>query len=374
MGPAIRDSDYAVLWQNASKHFDKTFYGNEFGHICDVCDRLWFKKDLKCMNTKFNSVLVSEFPERDIDNFQLCNNCWSFVRKGKLPALSKTNGFQYPPNPTHLPQLEPITERLLSPRLRFMQIRRLRCHGSAKKIVGQVINVPCDVDTMVRQLPRQLDDDYTINVDIKRSLLHKSSYLSVVKGWLRYLIDQPLYKHYQIKIDWSALNSPKETENEIDVDMERVTIAVMPESEVINARQHTMLWNEEHCLDIAPGQHSTRLNFMYDTYAERLSFPSIYYGVPRQFKHGVTVTPYMMANSETRRSDRRGLTPDHILYMAMKIMRLPSQRGNLQHIQMHAQHRRHNSAYDREPRVPRRMRGEKPVVPEVHSELCSILG
>jgi hypothetical protein len=45
MGPAIRDSDYAVLWQNALKHFDKTFYGNKFGHICDVCDRLWFKKE-----------------------------------------------------------------------------------------------------------------------------------------------------------------------------------------------------------------------------------------------------------------------------------------------------------------------------------------
>jgi hypothetical protein len=30
----------------------------------------------------------------------------------------------------------------------------------------------------------------------------------------------------------------------------------------------------------------------------------------------------MMATSEIRRSDRRGVTPEHILYMAMKIMRL----------------------------------------------------
>jgi hypothetical protein len=36
MRPAIKDSDYAVLWQNASRQFDKTFYGTELGHICDI--------------------------------------------------------------------------------------------------------------------------------------------------------------------------------------------------------------------------------------------------------------------------------------------------------------------------------------------------
>lgn len=30
----------------------------------------------------------------------------------------------------------------------------------------------------------------------------------------------------------------------------------------------------------------------------------------------------MIANSEIRRTDRRGVTPEHILYMAMKILRL----------------------------------------------------
>ncbi|GFU86287.1 helitron_like_N domain-containing protein [Trichonephila clavipes] len=47
--------------------------------------------------------------------------------------------------------------------------------------------------------------------------------------------------------------------------------------EVLLSRQHTMLWNEEHCLDIAPVQHSTPLNIIYDVYAEELSFPLIYY-------------------------------------------------------------------------------------------------
>jgi hypothetical protein len=58
-----------------------------------------------------------------------------------------------------------------------MQIRRLHYYGSSKKSIGQVINVPCDVDNMVKQLPRQLDDDHAINVNIKGDLIHKSSYL-----------------------------------------------------------------------------------------------------------------------------------------------------------------------------------------------------
>jgi hypothetical protein len=88
-----------------------------------------------------------------------------------------------------------------------------------------------------------------------------------------------------------------------------------------------MIWNEENCSDIAPGQHSVQLNIIHDVYAEDLSFPSIYYGVDKQFKPGVSVTPYMMAASKIRRIDRREVTPDHVLYMAMKIMRLHVKEG-----------------------------------------------
>ena len=45
-------------------------------------------------------------------------------------------------------------------------------------IVGQVINVPVDVDTMVKSLPRALDDDRAFNVNLKKNIIHKSSYLS----------------------------------------------------------------------------------------------------------------------------------------------------------------------------------------------------
>lgn len=40
------------------------------------------------------------------------------------------------------------------------------------------------------------------------------------------------------------------------------------------------------------------------------------------FKEGVNATPFMIASSELRRSDRRGVMPYHLLYMAMKVMRI----------------------------------------------------
>lgn len=58
---------------------------------------------------------------------------------------------------------------------------------------------------------------------------------------------------------------------------------------------------------------------MNEEYAEDLSFPDIYYGVGRKFRLGIRVTPFMIVTSEICRRDRRGATPEHILYMAMEI-------------------------------------------------------
>jgi hypothetical protein len=63
---------------------------------------------------------------------------------------------------------------------------------------------------MVQQFSRRLDDDDAFSVYIKKKLIHKSTYLSgfmkksVLKAWLRYVICQPLYKHYNITIKWET--------------------------------------------------------------------------------------------------------------------------------------------------------------------------
>jgi hypothetical protein len=58
-----------------------------------------------------------------------------------------------------------------------MQIRRLRYDGNYG-IIGQVINVPVDVNTMVQQLQRHLDDDQAFNVNIKKNMIHKSFHIT----------------------------------------------------------------------------------------------------------------------------------------------------------------------------------------------------
>ena len=95
-----------------------------------------------------------------------------------------------------------------------------------------------------------------------------------------------------------------------------------PIEESLLAQQQTVMWNDDLYLKIAPGENNVPISLLFDEHAEELSFPSIYLGQFRQFREGVTVTPFMMATSELRRSDRQGVTPHNLLYMAMKIMRI----------------------------------------------------
>jgi hypothetical protein len=178
--------------------------------------------------------------------FRLCVTCKQLLNRGKLPTLSKTNGFLYPyaPKVSWLPPLHPASERLP-----FIHIRRLR-HG----IVGQVVNVPVDVSCMGQCLLRHLSDDYAFKANIKRNLIHKSVYLGeyfrkrVIRQWLNYLVKSTLYKLYDIKIDMSALdqNEPiasTSTAGDDEAVAERIDTKHMdmeraPESEVLAARQH----------------------------------------------------------------------------------------------------------------------------------------
>ncbi|KAL3199128.1 hypothetical protein MRX96_014093 [Rhipicephalus microplus] len=65
-----------------------------------------------------------------------------------------------------------------------------------------------------------------------------------------------------------------------------------------------------------------------DAYAEELALPTIYMGVPRKII-GPRSTPFAMASSEIRRTDQRGMTPEHVLYMAVKVMQYNVAESNM---------------------------------------------
>lgn len=46
------------------------------------------------------------------------------------------------------------------------------------------------------------------------------------------------------------------------------------ESGVFAVSQHTIIWNENDCVGIAPGSRAVLLNIIYDRHVEELSFPS----------------------------------------------------------------------------------------------------
>jgi hypothetical protein len=92
------------------------FLENDFGYECALCDRLWFKGDLKKVTPGIAWFLLEHFPDEDTGAFVLCNSCQKNMHN-KVPPLSRSNGFKYPPKPEGLPTLDPISERLISPRM-----------------------------------------------------------------------------------------------------------------------------------------------------------------------------------------------------------------------------------------------------------------
>lgn len=325
---------YSSFQQNSCAHreFQKDFLENDFGHACDICDRLWFKKDLKIYvnndstpNIEFIRTMLANV---NVSEVKLCSTCLASINKNRVPPLSVYNGFKYPPFPENLKKfpLDLVTERFVSPRIPFMQIRMLRHAHGQFGIYGQVINVPIEINTEVRSLPRNIDDDHSIAVHIKSRKIHKSSYVYrmvdkvKIKAWLQFLKDTPLYTLYAITVDDRFLNGQDDIiyeEDDDDISEQR------PVDESLIAQQQTLMWNDEMYLRIATtGEGNVPISLLFDEHAEELSFPQIYCGQFRTFRDGVNVTPFMMATSELRRSDRRGVTPQHLLYLTMKIMRI----------------------------------------------------
>ena len=73
------------------------------------------------------------------------------------------------PKELHLHQLE---ERLIALRIPFMQIRELP-RGGQYSLKGNVINVPVDIQPTVSCLPRPMDENFTVAIQLKKKLTYK---------------------------------------------------------------------------------------------------------------------------------------------------------------------------------------------------------
>ena len=150
-------------------------------YVCTCCDQMWYKCSvLKCDAKKYKACppeLIESCVTgvKSVDNIEwICMTCDSNMKKGKLPSCSKANEMRFPVKPDVL-NLTSLEERLISPRIPFMQIRELP-RGGQLSIHGNVVNVPSNVNTTVQCLPRPINETQTIPIKLKRRLSYKHHY------------------------------------------------------------------------------------------------------------------------------------------------------------------------------------------------------
>lgn len=105
---------------------------------CQCCDRMWYSNGVKKISEIHESV--QHCFENIQNEYTVCYTCNRSLLQGKIPELARINGFYYLIKPDS-PLLNKIEERLVSPRLPFLQIRKLGADGQFG-LKGNIINDP----------------------------------------------------------------------------------------------------------------------------------------------------------------------------------------------------------------------------------------
>ena len=128
-------------------------------YICTCCEQLWYKSSVTKCNPDLYKSCTREILNlcltglKTIDNTEwICSTCHSNLKAGKLPTCAKANKMTFPEKPDVLKHLTALEERLISPRIPFMQVCELPTGGQLS-IHGKVVNVPADVNSTVSILP-----------------------------------------------------------------------------------------------------------------------------------------------------------------------------------------------------------------------------
>ena len=332
-------------------------------YICSCCDQLWYKhsvtaaKKLRISNPGIVKYLLSKTSVDDIE--WICQSCFRYLKKNKIPPYAAKNGMSFPLKPDFF-DLNELECRLLAPRLAFQKLMQAP-RGNQLKIKGNIVNVPADVNNTVNVLPRLPQESGTIKVQLKRRLQYKSSALSLnvrpykilqAANWLA--TNSALYREQGVsfsenRISSYNVNMPQsetDTVNLSQVDYQMNTSCNVEDTaneckqlddgwtevdaEIPAGITDTMLTATDFLEDgeraqiysIAPGEGNRPLSLFRDTYSEELAYPGIYLGQkrPDNDKRLVNVHYRDICKSELRRSDRRAaLCVENIFFKTKKL-------------------------------------------------------
>lgn len=131
-----------------------------------------------------------------------------YISNGVVPKLPTSNGLTFLDLPKCVTDLSDLEERMVALYINFMQIRPLKIYSlnPQLRMKGSVVDMPIEINDILQVLPRSFDKMSTIQVKLKRHMLHSSHYLfktiqpGVVCEALTYLQNTPLYIKYEIKI------------------------------------------------------------------------------------------------------------------------------------------------------------------------------
>jgi DNA-directed RNA polymerase subunit RPC12/RpoP len=107
--------------------FDRIKEGPSY--ICYSCGGLWFKNNVRLLVKRDNQIIMRLSQLNNVfekeEKKYLCTTCRKAINKNMVPKLCLLNGLQFPSQPEILQDLNKLEERLISPRLPFLQIREL---------------------------------------------------------------------------------------------------------------------------------------------------------------------------------------------------------------------------------------------------------
>ena len=144
-------------------------------YVCSCCHQTWFRKSVSMLK---NTHISAESKRLHCTDFTsvgneewICHTCLSALRESKPPKLSVANGMKWPDKPPEL-NLHQLEERLIALRIPFMRIRELP-RGGQYSLKGNVINVPVDIQPTINCLPRPMDENFTVAIQLKKKLSYK---------------------------------------------------------------------------------------------------------------------------------------------------------------------------------------------------------
>lgn len=266
-------------------------------------------------------------------------------KKTKLPALSKANEIKFPLKPFEL-DLTNLEERLVAPRIPFMQLHKLP-RGGQTSLTGNIVNIPTNVNNTVSILPLKADDAACIPLKLKRRMnldrhfLYQNVRPNKVIDAVKWLVkESDLYKEEGIKINakWQyedmgnneqqlssnssvsadTLNDPLRDEEWDETKEEDIPVGTLDTM----FQSADLAEESRNIISVAPGEGSSPLSIFMDKQAETLSFPTIYCGEKQKDgkDHEVMVYYSDICKSELRRTDRR--VAGHIPNLFFKVKKL----------------------------------------------------